>query len=136
VLASGIVAVLGATAVAAVVAGSVSDRSALLGVLAGAGLVLLVFLFGAFVVGTAARVLPNAALLVALLTYTLQLLVLLLVFVAFRDSAEVRRQLSGDWLGIGMIASTLAWIVGQLVATVRTPIEPGQGSTTGEADAR
>lgn len=136
-LVGGVAGLVTASVVAAVVAALAADRAALLGVLAGAGMVLVVFLFGALVVGAAAQVLPGAALLVALLTYTLQLLALLLVFVALRDSVAARDAVSQDWLGIGMITATLAWVVGQLVATIRTPIEPWRPtSATGEADAR
>lgn len=136
-LVGGVAGLVAAAVIVTVVALLAADRAAVLGAVSGAGMVLLVFVFGALVVGAAAHVLPNAALLVALLTYTLQLLALLLVFVAFRDSDEARRQVSGDWLGIGMIAATLAWIVGQLVGTLRTPIEPWTGAgEAGEADAR
>lgn len=113
-----------ATVVLAVVAAAVSGQTALLGVLAGGALVLAVFTFGAVVVGMVAMLVPKAALLVALLTYTLQLLLLLVVFIAFHDSADAQAAVSGDWLGGGMVAATLAWITGQLVVTVRTPVAP------------
>lgn len=113
-----------ASAVLAVVGGLTQGDRAVYGVLLGAGLVLLVFTFGATVVGATAKVLPNAVLLVALLTYTLQLMLLGLVYVGFRESPEAQREISQDWLAGGMIAATLAWMAGQVFVTVRTPIEP------------
>lgn len=111
-------------AVLTTVAALSEGQRAVYGALLGTGLVLVVFSFGATVVGATAKVVPNAALLVALLTYTLQLLVLLLVFIAFRDSADAQREISETWLGVGIMTATLAWIVGHLVVTVRTPIQP------------
>src|SRR5690606_30052297 len=88
-----------------------------------------VFVFGAVVVGIAAGLMPQASMLVALLTYTLQLLVLTLVFVAFHQEGADVSALSSSWLGLGMIAATLGWITGQLVVTLRTPDEPWHPST-------
>ena len=50
-----------------------------------------VFGFGSFVVNTVAALMPTAALLVALLTYTLQVVAMGLVFVALSGSGAARR---------------------------------------------
>jgi hypothetical protein len=117
---------VGAGAVAVlvlVVAASVTDgRPAVVGAAAGGVLTLAVFAFGIAVVGVVARLVPAASLLVALLTYALQLLVLAMCVVAI-DRADVGPDtLSRGWFAAGVIAVTLLWMVGQLVAAVRQRI--------------
>ena len=116
--------VVGAVAVSlAVAAGAVVDGSAgALGALVGGGLALVVFLAGTLVVSAAAQVLPAASLLVALMTYTLQLLVLALVVVGLERSGLAGEELSREWFAAGLIAVTCLWLVGQVVATTRQRI--------------
>lgn len=106
------------TLAAALVAGS----AAAYGALAGTLLVVAVFSFGAFVVNAVASLLPAAALLVALLTYTLQVLLMGLVFWAMSSSPEVWATLDRRWLAGAAIATTLGWLVAQTVLTLRQRI--------------
>jgi ATP synthase protein I len=129
---------VGAGAVAVlvlVVAASVTDgRPAVVGAAAGGVLTLVVFAFGIAVVGAVARLMPSASMLVALMTYALQLLVLALCVVAI-DRADVGAEtLSRGWFAAGVISVTLLWLVGQLVAATRQRI-PVYDTTTEPAAA-
>jgi hypothetical protein len=105
-----------------VVAGLSDGRPAVVGVAIGGVLTLVVFALGLAVVGFVARLLPGASLLVALMTYTLQLLVLALVVAAI-DGAELGAgTLSRGWFAAAVIVVTLTWVVGQLVAATRQRI--------------
>lgn len=105
-----------------VVAGLVSGRPGVVGVAVGGVLTLVVFTLGVASVGFVARLLPGASLLVALMTYVLQLLVLALVVAAI-DRADVGAEtLSRGWFAAAVIAVTLTWVVGQLVAATRERI--------------
>lgn len=89
------------------------------GALAGTLLVVGVFFLGAGFVHVAAGLVPAASLLVALLTYTLQVLVLALVFAALSRSGLLDDALDRRWLAGAVIAGTLAWMVAQIVLTAR-----------------
>jgi ATP synthase protein I len=117
-LASGAVAVL----VLVVVAALTDGRPAVVGAASGGVLTLVVFALGVAVVGFVARLLPSASLLVALMTYVLQLLVLALVVAALDGSGVAGDGLSRGWFAAGVIAVTVLWMVGQLVAATRQRI--------------
>jgi ATP synthase protein I len=109
--------------VVAVVAGSlVEGAPAAYGAAIGALIVLGVFGFGSFVVNTVAALMPTAALLVALLTYTLQVVAMGLVFVALSGSGLLGDTLDREWLAGTVIAGTLVWVVCQIVLTMRAHI--------------
>lgn len=123
-LVAALVAVLGGllvTGVGTLLAGAAAARGALVGTL----LAVAVLGFGALVVNAVAGVLPSAALLVALLTYTLQVLVMGLVFWAITSAApsgSTDAALDQRWLGLAAIGATLGWMTGQISATVRQRI--------------
>lgn len=125
-----VVLVLGAALVVAA-AGS-TGRPAVLGVAVGTLLVASVFAFGAVVVGVVARVSPSASLLVALLTYTLQIVAVGLVYVALSNGGALDGSVDARWLSGAVIAGTLAWMAAQIVVTVRSrqPVYelPSQGA--------
>lgn len=122
-----------ATAVVLTAAGAfLTGRPAALGALVGGVMVLTFFGFGAGFVGLAARWAPQSALLVALLTYTFQVVLIALVFVALRESGVLEDDLSPEWLAAGLIVGTFAWMAGQVVATLRAPIEPFEPSVPAE----
>ena len=126
---------VGAGAVAVlvlVVAASLTDgRPAVVGAATGGVLTLAVFTLGIAVVGAVARLMPSASMLVALMTYVLQLLVLALCVAAI-DRADVGVEtLSRGWFAAGVIAVAMLWMVGQLVAATRQRIP--HYDTTAEA---
>lgn len=129
---------VGAGAVAVlvlVVAAAVTDgRPAVVGAAAGGVLTLVVFASGIVVVGLVARLMPGASLLVALMTYALQLLVLALCITAIDQAGVGAETLSRGWFASGVIAVTMLWMLGQLVAATRQRI-PVYDTTTEPADA-
>jgi len=126
--------VLVATAVLVVLAAAIDGSTAALSATVGGVIVLAFFGFGAGVVSAVATLMPDAALMVALLTYTLQVVLVGLVFVVLRGSGLLEDRLSADWLAAGIITGTFGWIVGQLLATVRGP--RGRRNQAGEVRVR
>lgn len=109
-------------ALAVLVALALADAPAVRGALIGAAMVLVFFLFGSVTVNLVAGVMPTAALMVALLTYTLEVVALALVFVALQNSGALESDLDRRWLGLTVIAATLTWTTAQIVGAVRTRI--------------
>lgn len=99
--------------------GSAGDRQ---GALVGALLALAVLAGGSLVVDLVASRMPTASLLVAVLTYTLEVVLLGLVFWRLETSGALDGSLSGTWLGVAVIAVTIGWLVGQIVLTARVRI--------------
>jgi hypothetical protein len=85
------------------------EERQVVGVLVGAAVVGAFFLFGALTTGFVAAHAPRASLLVALMTYTLQVLVLALLLTAVASSPELRETLDERWLGGAVLAGALAW---------------------------
>jgi hypothetical protein len=126
-----LVAVLGAAVLV--------DRSAAYGAAVGAAVVLGVFGGGSVAVSVVARALPGASLLFALLTYTLQVVVLLVIFAGLDDAGMLGTRIDRQWLSGTVIAGTLAWIFVQIVVATRARIpaydalpDPYEGEPKGE----
>lgn len=122
-------ALLGAAAAASVlgaalvVAGAVVDGTpAAYGALIGVLLVLAVLGGGSMVVDLVAGVMPVASLMVALLTYALQVVLMAAVFVGLSRSGLLEDALDRQWLGGAVIAGTLAWMAVQVVLSMRARI--------------
>ena len=82
-------------------------------------MVLFFFGFGALTVNTVAGILPGASLLVALLTYTLQVVLLGLVFLVLTGSGATDGPIDRTWLGLTAIVASLAWVLMQTLGSVR-----------------
>ena len=65
---------------------------------------------------------PTAALLVALLTYTLQVVLMGLLFAVLAESGALDSALDAEWLGGTVIVGTLLWLTIQIVLTTRLRI--------------
>jgi ATP synthase protein I len=104
------VSVVGGLA-AALVAGLVAGQPQLLAVLVGAALVCGFFLFGTVTTNVAAAVLPQASLLVAVLTYVLQVVGLWVVMLALTRSGLTDTAVDAGWLAGTVIVATLLWVV-------------------------
>lgn len=130
-----LVAGLLATLVGAVAGGS----PAAYGALVGTALVVVVFALGSATVHAVAGLLPAASLVVALLTYLLQLLLVLVVLSALDGSGAVGDTLSRGWLAGAVIVGTLAWTFVQvaLATRVRIPVYelPAEESGTPRREA-
>lgn len=109
---------------AAAVAATLDGAPGALGVLVGTGLVLVVLLGGSLVVDAVAAVLPVASLLVALLTFGLQVLAVLVVLSALDGSGLVGATLDRGWLGGAVVGATMLWLAVQvrLHTSARIPV--------------
>lgn len=113
------VAMLGVAVSAGAVAGVVvavlgvvlGGSTGLVGALAGAAVTVLVLATGFAVVDLVAGLMPTASLIVAMLTYTLQVAALALLLGALRAADDIESSLSPSWFGAGVIAVALAWTV-------------------------
>ncbi len=113
----GVSPLLGAAAAGAVVTvllalvGWFGAQSAgLWGALAGGSLALVVLLASTTVVDVVAGVMPGASLLIALLTFFLQILLLVAVAISLQDSSLLDGQVSRGWFAGALMGVTLAWL--------------------------
>jgi ATP synthase protein I len=105
---------------AAVVLGAlVAGSPAAAGATIGHVMVCVFFAFGA-VLGVVAKVAPAASMLVALLTYTLNVVLVGLVFVGLARSGALQDAVAPRWLAGAVIACTLVWTTTQIVVATRT----------------
>lgn len=110
--------------VGAVVAAAVDGRAAALGVVVGAALAVVVLAGGSLALDGVARLLPAASLLVALLTFGLQVVLVLVALVSLERSGLLGGSLERQWLGGALIGATLLWLAVQLRlhTTARVPV--------------
>jgi ATP synthase protein I len=107
---------------AVIVGAFVGGSEAAYGALTGGLLVVAVFFLGAGLVHLVAGLLPAASLLVALLTYILQVVLLAAVFAGLNRSGLLEDALDREWLGGTVIACTVAWMIAQIVLAARLRI--------------
>jgi len=106
---------------AAVVLGAlVAGSPAAAGAANGTVMVCAFFAFGAVVLGVVAKAAPAASMLVALLTYTLNVVLVGLVFVGLARSGALQDAVAPRWLAGAVIACTLVWTTTQIVVATRT----------------
>lgn len=141
------VVIHGAVALAALVpaalvvatAGLAQGADAALASAAGAGVVAIVLLFGSTTVDLVAGAMPSASLLVAMMTYGLQLAVLTAFLVSASAAPFFATAAQRRWLFAGLGAVLLAWMVGQVVAAVKVRIPvyslPATGAASGSGTA-
>lgn len=127
VLRAGVLAVLASTAVLVATALVADDGAAVRSAALGGALVIVFFAFGVLNVGFAARIVPSTALLVAMITYLIQVVLIALVFTGLSRSNAFDSALTEGWLAGGLIVGTLVWMTAQVVTTLRTPIPPWEG---------
>jgi hypothetical protein len=109
------------------VGGLAGGSAAAYGALLGAGVTATVLAFGSFTVDAVARLVPAASLLFAMVTYTLQVALMALVFVALSRSGLLDDALDRQWLGGAVIAVVVTWCAVQLrtATTTRIPLYEG-----------
>ncbi len=115
--------------VAALVAGGSSAVGALVGTL----LTCVTLALGLPVLAWVTRVLPAMSLLVAMMTYLMQVVFLGAAYLVLQRSAEARSAVDGTWLGIAVIVTTVVCLTVQVVGFMkgRHPyfdLEPEAGS--------
>jgi len=103
---------------------ALDGRSGLLAAAIGTVVVVGVLFSGALVVMVVAELMPSASLMVALMTYTLQMVLLAVVLLSLRASGWAQENLTPAWLAIAVMAGALVWTLAQvLIATrVRIPV--------------
>lgn len=106
----------------ALIAGLVADLTAFRSVAVSTLLVVVVIGFGVFVLNTVASIMPSATVLVALVTYAVQLVVLAAVVLGFARNGMMDGTFDRRWFGGGVAVATLAWMVAQIVAAMRARI--------------
>jgi hypothetical protein len=108
-------------------AAALVDRSAAYGAAVGAALVLGVLGGGSVAVSVVARALPGASLLFAMLTYTLQVVLLLTVFAGLDDAGVLDTRIDRQWLSGTVIVGTLVWMFVQILVATRARIPAFDG---------
>ncbi len=108
----------GLAAVGAVVEGS----AAAYGAAVGAGIAAAVFLLGSLLVNVVAGLAPSASLLVALLTYALQVVLMAVVFAALSRASAFSEPTARVWLAASVIAATVTWMVAHIWFATRQRI--------------
>jgi ATP synthase protein I len=96
----------------------VAGRPQALGAALGAGLVTAFYVFGTVTVSLVAAYAPRASLLVALLTYVLQVAALALVLARVQSSPAGEQTLDVAWVGGAVVVATVTWLVVLVVRTV------------------
>src|SRR5690606_32719948 len=104
-----VVSALGAL-VLVVVGALAGGSSAAAGAAVGGVLAVGVLAFGSFAVDAVARLMPTAALLFAMVTYTFQVVAMALAFVALNESGLLDEALDGTWVGIAIIVGVFVWM--------------------------
>ena len=115
VVVGGVVAAAGAGLGLAVGAGLQA-----LGAVVGAGLMTAFYLVGTVTVALVTAYAPRASLLVALLTYVLQVAALALVLAEVQSSAGAGRVLDVAWVGGAVVVATVVWLVLLVVRALRS----------------
>jgi ATP synthase protein I len=105
--------------VGALLGALLSGAPAAVGAALGAGIVLVFFGTGAVVVNAVAAVSPAASLVVALLTYTLEVALVALVLTGLERSGLLGDTVDRAWTGGAVIAATLVWLVAHIVSATR-----------------
>ncbi len=120
----------------AVVTGSPGAAGAAIG----SGTVILFFGLGALAVNAVAAVSPSASLLVALLTYVLQVVMVAVVLTALDRSGLLDEAVNRGWAAGSIIAATVVWLGTHIISSVRSRIPlydlPERVSEGDEAGAR
>lgn len=102
----------------ALVGGSAAASGALVGGLTTHGFLVL----GSVLLMTGTRLAPGAVMLVAMMTFVLQVALVALVFAALSSWDAIGSTLSAGWLSAGVIAAAASWMLGQLYATAKARI--------------
>ncbi len=130
VVRSAVVPSLAAGLLAVGTAAALAGGAGALGAVVGTACVLTFFGFGHVALTSIRMVSPWLSLVIALMTYALQVLALLAVYALFQSSPGWREAVSSTAVGLTVLACTGVWLAGLLHAArrTRTPIfETGGG---------
>lgn len=113
---------IAAVVVTALVAFLASGADALSTVVTAGVVTAMVLAFGSWAVHVVAAAMPAASLLVALMTYGLQIVVLTAFLALVTDSPQWGESILPGWFAASVIVSVLAWVVLQVVFSVRARV--------------
>ncbi|MDF9715469.1 hypothetical protein INN71_04420 [Nocardioides sp. ChNu-153] len=111
--------VAGLAVLLAVVGGLVQGADAALGALVGGALLLVVLTTSTAIVAVLSSWVSGSLMLLAMLTYTLNVLLVLVALAALAASGATDGPLSARWLGGAVVLGAVAWSVVQVVVTTR-----------------
>ncbi len=115
-----LVVTVGVAVLLAVAGALVVGAPAVAGVGVGTAMVVVFFGLGTLVVNAVAAVSPSASLLVALLTYTLEVVLVAVVFSALNASGALGTTVDATWAGMSVVVATVAWLLVHLVTATRS----------------
>lgn len=92
----------------------------ILGIVIGLVVVLLFFGLGTIVVSKVAKLMPSMALVVALSTYLLQVVLLAVFFVVMKRTEMWHGRVDPKWLAGTVLVGTLLWCLAQTVLVLRS----------------
>lgn len=130
---------VGAFVVAALVtflAWLVGGTGAVGGAAAGAFSLAVVMSFGTFVVHTVAAAIPSLSLLVAMMTYALQIVMVGAFFLALKRSDALGTTVDGTWLVVGVVVGSLSWSANQIWLSARARIPMYDLPVTGSSQTQ
>lgn len=110
------------SALATLVAALVGEPGAVAGAAVGGFSLTVVMAFGTFVVHVAANAVPSLSLLVAIMTYALQIALMVAFFLLLARSGELERSIDGPWLVAGVVVASLTWSAVQIWLSSRARI--------------
>lgn len=136
------VGVAGLAGLGTVLAGlAIAGSAGFSGAFVGVAITVAAMVFGTFSVHVVAGSMPGASLLVALLTYVLQILMITVALAALHSSAAWGTTLAPGWVVAGVVVATIAWMAGHVWHSTRARIPAydlrrPSAVTRGEAGAR
>lgn len=115
-------AAFGAAGLVTLLAWAVGGTDAVGGAAAGAFALAVVMSFGTFVVHSAAAAMPGLSLLIALMTYALQIVMIGAFFLVLKRSGALGDTVDGTWLVVGVVVGSLTWSASQIWLSARARI--------------
>lgn len=122
VLGGAMLAAFGVSALVTLVAALVGGSDALAGAAVGGFSLAVVMAFGTYVVHVASDAVPSLSLMVAIMTYALQIAMMIAFFLVLDRSGALGEQVHGTWLVVGVVASSLTWSTAQIWFSTRARI--------------
>lgn len=115
-------AALGAAVVVTAVGALLGGRPSAAGAAAGAFSVALVMGFGTYVVHVVAQAVPGLSLMMALMTYVLQIVMIGAFFLLLVRAGALGDSVDGPWLVAGVVVASLTWSAVQIWLSSRARI--------------
>lgn len=122
VLVGAMLAALVVSAAATGVAAAVGGPGAVAGAAVGGFSLAVVMAFGTYVVHVASNAVPGLSLMVAIMTYALQIAMMVAFFLVLARSGALEKSVDGAWLVAGVVVASLTWSTAQIWFSTRARI--------------